>query len=112
MIIPRENKLVRLYIQLTEVAVGCGRVDKSSITPEVIFKAAQKILSPYKLEYQYCDWYVSSLAMLVKLHSLKGVTVRWTAYQIGQRVGDKFSKLDRVFLAGGRSTLENLMPQY
>ncbi|KAI3339118.1 FAD binding domain-containing protein [Ustulina deusta] len=80
MIIPRENKLVRLYIQLTEVAVGCGRVDKSSITPEVIFKAAQKILSPYKLEYQYCDW--------------------WTAYQIGQRVGDKFSKLDRVFLAG------------
>ncbi|KAI0195231.1 FAD binding domain-containing protein [Xylaria flabelliformis] len=80
MIIPRENKLVRLYIQLTEVSAGCGRVDRSKITPDVIFKAAQKIISPYKLEYHYCDW--------------------WTAYQIGQRVGDKFSKLDRVFLAG------------
>ncbi|KAJ2994318.1 hypothetical protein NUW58_g1587 [Xylaria curta] len=80
MIIPRENKLVRLYIQLTEVKAGGGRVDRSKITPEMIFKAAQKIISPYKLDYHYCDW--------------------WTAYQIGQRVGDKFSKLDRVFLAG------------
>ncbi|TGJ81869.1 hypothetical protein E0Z10_g6898 [Xylaria hypoxylon] len=80
MIIPRENKLVRLYIQLTEVSAGGGRVDRSGITPEAIFKAAQKIISPYKLEYHYCDW--------------------WTAYQIGQRVGDKFSKSDRVFLAG------------
>ncbi|KAI1124597.1 FAD binding domain-containing protein [Nemania abortiva] len=80
MIIPRENRLVRLYIQLTEVSAGDGRVDRSKITPEVIFKAAQNIISPYKLDYHYCDW--------------------WTAYQIGQRVGDKFSKLDRVFLAG------------
>lgn len=80
MVIPRENKLVRLYIQLTEVSAGGGRVDRSKITPEVIFKAAQKIISPYKLDYHYCDW--------------------WTAYQIGQRVGNHFSKLDRVFLAG------------
>ncbi|KAI1080402.1 FAD binding domain-containing protein [Whalleya microplaca] len=80
MIIPRENRLVRLYIQLTEVSAGGGRVDRSKITPEVILKAAQKIISPYKLDYYYCDW--------------------WTAYQIGQRVGDKFSKFDRVFLAG------------
>ncbi|KAI1173793.1 FAD binding domain-containing protein [Nemania sp. FL0916] len=80
MIIPRENKLVRLYIQLTEVSANGGRVDRSKITPEVIFKAAQNIISPYKLDYHYCDW--------------------WTAYQIGQRVSDKFSKLNRVFLAG------------
>ncbi|KAI0517065.1 FAD binding domain-containing protein [Xylaria bambusicola] len=80
MIIPRENKMVRLYIQLTEVSAGGGRIDRSLITQEAIFKAAQKIISPYKLDYHYCDW--------------------WTAYQIGQRVGDKFSKLDRVFLAG------------
>ncbi|KAI0389076.1 FAD binding domain-containing protein [Xylariaceae sp. FL0594] len=81
MIIPRENRLVRLYIQLTEVSAGSSvRVDRSKITPEMIFKAARKIISPYKLDYHYCDW--------------------WTAYQIGQRVGDKFSKLNRVFLAG------------
>lgn len=82
MIIPRENRLIRMYIQLTEVSTG-GRVDRSTITHEMIFKAAQKIISPYKLEYHYCDW--------------------WTAYQIGQRVGSHFSKCDRVFLAGGES---------
>lgn len=29
---------------------------------------------------------------------------RWTAYQIGQRVGDRFSKHNRVFLAGGEQS--------
>jgi hypothetical protein len=82
MVIPRENRLVRLYIQLKEVSAGGGRVDRSQITPEFIFRAAQKIIAPYKLEYHYCDW--------------------WTAYQIGQRMGDRFSKFDRVFLAGGK----------
>ncbi|KAI9736998.1 MAG: hypothetical protein M1834_000587 [Cirrosporium novae-zelandiae] len=80
MVIPREKKLVRLYIQLTEVAKEGGRVDRSKITPQTILEAARKILSPYKLEYNYCDW--------------------WTAYQIGQRVGDRFSASDRIFLAG------------
>lgn len=81
MVIPRENKLVRLYIQLTEVGPdNSGRADRSKITPETILKAAQKILEPYAITYQYCDW--------------------WTAYQIGQRVGKNFSKDERIFLAG------------
>lgn len=80
MIIPRENHLVRLYIQLNEVNSAGEQVDRSKITPETIMKAAQKIISPYRLTYNYCDW--------------------WTAYQIGQRVGNSFSCDDRVFLAG------------
>ncbi|KAK2611864.1 hypothetical protein N8I77_005185 [Diaporthe amygdali] len=81
MVIPRENKLVRLYIQLKEVAPDAsGRADRSKITPDLIFGAAKKILQPYKLDYEYCDW--------------------WTAYQIGQRVGTDFSSHNRVFLAG------------
>lgn len=80
MVIPRENKLVRLYIQLTEVNSDGQQVDRSQITPEIILKAVQRILSPYKLTYDCCDW--------------------WTAYQIGQRVGNSFSFDDRVFLAG------------
>lgn len=81
MVIPRENKLVRLYIQLKEVAPDAsGRADRSKITPDLIFGAAKRILEPYKLDYEYCDW--------------------WTAYQIGQRVGTDFSSHDRVFLAG------------
>ncbi|RBR27018.1 uncharacterized protein FIESC28_00286 [Fusarium coffeatum] len=81
MVIPRENKLVRLYIQLKEVTPDAsGRADRSKITPDFIFKAAQKIISPYKLDYEYCDW--------------------WTAYQIGQRVGTAFDSHERIFLAG------------
>lgn len=81
MVIPREKKLVRLYIQLTEIKPDAsGRADRSKITPDTILKAAQKIISPYKLTYEYCDW--------------------WTAYQIGQRVGTNFDYQSRVFLAG------------
>ena len=65
MVIPREKKLVRLYIQLKEVTPDAnGRADKSKITPSTILGAAQKILSPYKLDYEYCDW--------------------WTAYQVSR----------------------------
>lgn len=67
MIIPRENNLVRLYIQLTEVSASSERVDRSKITPEVIFKSARNIISPYKLDYHYCDWYVSYLALVFRL---------------------------------------------
>ena len=62
MVIPRENKLVRLYIQLKESSGEGQKVDRSNITPEVILKSAQKIMSPYKITYKYCDW--------------------WTAYQV------------------------------
>jgi len=58
MVIPRENKLVRLYIQLTEVSAGGGRVDRSQITPDMIISAARKIMSPYNIDYHYCDWSV------------------------------------------------------
>ncbi|KAH7131849.1 FAD binding domain-containing protein [Dendryphion nanum] len=82
MVIPRENKLVRLYIQLTEIKPDSvtGRADRSQITPATIIAAAQKIIAPYTLTYEYCDW--------------------WTAYQIGQRVGTNFDHKNRVFLAG------------
>jgi flavin-dependent dehydrogenase len=81
MIIPREHKLTRLYIQLKEIKPDAnGRADRSKITPETIIAAAQKIIAPYNLKYEYCDW--------------------WTAYQIGQRVGKNFDHSSRVFLAG------------
>jgi phenol 2-monooxygenase len=46
----------------------------------MILECAQRTMAPYKLTYEYCDW--------------------WTAYQIGQRVGSQFSKNERIFLAG------------
>ncbi|BCS26562.1 putative FAD monooxygenase [Aspergillus puulaauensis] len=81
MVIPRENKLVRLYIQLTTAVYNGGkRADRSKIDPAVILGAAQKIMAPYKISYRRLDW--------------------WTAYQIGQRVGTQFSAHERIFLAG------------
>lgn len=83
MVIPRESKLVRLYIQLTTTnqdGQGAQKYDRSQITPETIIASAQRIMRPYKIDYRYLDW--------------------WTAYQIGQRVGDSFSYRERVFLAG------------
>lgn len=56
MVIPRENRMTRLYVQLAEVSAGGGRVDRSRINPELILKAAQKIIQPYSLNYKYCDW--------------------------------------------------------
>ncbi|PBP28802.1 Phenol 2-monooxygenase, partial [Diplocarpon rosae] len=80
MVIPRENKLVRLYIQMTTTENGGGKLDRRTITPQMILESAQRTMAPYKLTYKYCDW--------------------WTAYQIGQRVGSDFSKNERIFLAG------------
>lgn len=83
MVIPRENKLVRLYIQLTTTEKKEGeesRADRSKITPEAILQSAQRIMAPYKITYRNLDW--------------------WTAYQIGQRVGTNFSASERIFLAG------------
>ncbi|KAH9207573.1 FAD binding domain-containing protein [Leptodontidium sp. 2 PMI_412] len=80
MIIPRENKYVRLYIQVSDAAEDGQPVDRSKINQETLLRSAQKILTPYKLTYKHCHW--------------------WTAYRIGQRVGSKFSAHDRVFLAG------------
>ncbi|KAJ6258552.1 hypothetical protein Dda_6596 [Drechslerella dactyloides] len=80
MVIPRENRVVRLYIQLKEVSEGGGAVDRSKVTPGQILAAAQKIIAPYTLTYERCDWF--------------------TAYQIAQRVSDRFDLSERVFLAG------------
>ncbi|KAF7957348.1 hypothetical protein EAE96_002933 [Botrytis aclada] len=79
MVIPRENKLVRLYIQITTAEVG-SKIERWSINPKMILDSAQKIIAPYKLDYEHCDW--------------------WTAYQIGQRIASNFSQYDRIFLAG------------
>ena len=81
MVIPRENEMVRLYIQLEDLEKNAeGKVERTKITPEQILNAAKKIMAPYVIDYDVCEWF--------------------TAYQVGQRVSDGFSKLDRVFIMG------------
>ncbi|KAJ3745717.1 FAD binding domain-containing protein [Lentinula detonsa] len=88
MIIPREDDKIRLYIQLDESGLGkdfiddaSGRVDKSRAGPEMILDVARKTLYPFSIETpQSFDW--------------------WTIYIIGQRVAERYSVHDRVFIAG------------
>lgn len=45
MVIPRENKLVRLYVQVTTTnTLGGAKFDRSKINPDVILASAQKVL--------------------------------------------------------------------
>ncbi|KAG9949740.1 phenol 2-monooxygenase, partial [Aureobasidium melanogenum] len=80
MTLPRENGLVRFYVQLGESAAKGGTFDRSKITPDDIIETSRTILQPYTLEYSHCDWF--------------------SVYTIGQRLAQSFSHLDRVFLAG------------
>lgn len=83
MLIPRQDKLVRFYVQLQTQSLakeGEPRFDKSRYTQAHILETANKVLSPYKLTYHYCDW--------------------WSVYQVGQRLIDDYSINQRVFFAG------------
>ncbi|KAI0675863.1 FAD binding domain-containing protein [Trametes maxima] len=84
MIIPREDDIIRLYIQLSDRDVidpATGRVDKSKMGPEKLLDVAQKSFAPFKISAAGdIDW--------------------WTLYIIGQRVATQFSVNERVFIAG------------
>jgi phenol 2-monooxygenase len=75
LIIPREGgSLVRLYIELPS-----GTTAKD-VKLEDLQASARKIFHPYEMEIAETYW--------------------WSAYSIGQRLADHFSKDDRVFLTG------------
>jgi phenol 2-monooxygenase (NADPH) len=88
-LIPREGGyLVRFYVELDELDPG-ERVAARALTSERLIAAAQRILHPHTLDVRDIVW--------------------WSAYEIGQRLTDKFddvpadevgSRLPRVFIAG------------
>ncbi|PGH36618.1 hypothetical protein GX50_00480 [[Emmonsia] crescens] len=107
MIIPREriangDYLTRIYVQVQEdvkpedgernghsnETTADAKARRNKVTLESIFKQVQSVLQPYYIKPKYdeaVDW--------------------WTAYQIGQRVADKFIVKDskgiqRVFIVG------------
>ncbi|KAI0773244.1 FAD binding domain-containing protein [Trametes elegans] len=83
-IVPRERDMIRIYVALTDedlVDPQTKRVDKDRSSPEKILAVAQKVLQPYRMEAAGdIDW--------------------WTVYVIGQRVAERCSVHDRVFIAG------------
>ncbi|TRM68033.1 FAD binding domain-containing protein [Schizophyllum amplum] len=86
MVIPREGKKVRLYIQLDErQAAGFeseGRLDKSKTTVDRIMEVARATFHPYTI-------------------GVKGDVEWWTIYRIGQRVASSYSSfVERVLIVG------------
>ncbi len=88
LIIPREGGyMVRLYIEMDQLGDN-ERASDRQLTADQLIAKAQRIFSPYQLEFKEIVW--------------------WSAYEIGQRVCDKFDDSDipsgnraaRIFIAG------------
>lgn len=83
LIIPREGGyMARLYIELDELH-GDERASDRDVSPQMLEAKAQAILAPYSFEVREVAW--------------------WSAYEIGQRVCDRFddgAEDPRIFIAG------------
>ncbi|KAH8816277.1 FAD binding domain-containing protein [Xylogone sp. PMI_703] len=79
MVIPRENNLVRLYIQIASSTDPDWNPRKTA-TEEEVQASAKRILQPYSIEWERVEWY--------------------SVYPIGQGISDKYTLDHRVFLGG------------
>ncbi|KUJ23114.1 uncharacterized protein LY89DRAFT_605831 [Mollisia scopiformis] len=79
MVIPRENDMVRLYIQIASSTDKDWNPRKSA-TEEEVQSSAKRILQPYNIEWERVEWY--------------------SVYPIGQGIADKYTLDHRVFMGG------------
>ena len=79
MVIPRENNMVRLYIQIASSTDKDWNPRKTA-TEEEVQDSAKRILRPYKIEWERVEWY--------------------SVYPIGQGIADKYTLDHRVFMGG------------
>ncbi|KAJ9654488.1 hypothetical protein H2198_006497 [Neophaeococcomyces mojaviensis] len=79
MVIPRENNMVRLYIQIAS-STDPDFNPRKTATVEEVQHAAQKIFQPYTCDWDKVEWY--------------------SVYPIGQGLADKYTLDHRVFMGG------------
>lgn len=79
MIIPRENNMVRLYIQIASSTDKDWNPRKQASIEEVQ-ASAKRILKPYNIEWDRVEWY--------------------SVYPIGQGIAEKYTLDHRVFMGG------------
>ena len=79
MVIPRENNMVRLYIQIAS-STDPDFNPRKTATVEEVQTAAQKIFAPYYCHWDRVEWY--------------------SVYPIGQGIADKYTLDHRVFMGG------------
>lgn len=79
MVIPREDNMVRLYVQIASSTDPDWNPRKSA-TVEEVQEAAKKILQPYTIQWDRVEWY--------------------SVYPIGQGIAEKYTLDHRVFMGG------------
>ena len=79
MVIPRENNMVRLYVQIASSTDPDWNPRKTA-TAEQVQQTAKNILSPYWIEWDRVEWY--------------------SVYPIGQGIAERYSLDQRVFMGG------------
>ncbi|KAK4455116.1 phenol 2-monooxygenase [Podospora aff. communis PSN243] len=79
MVIPREDNMVRLYIQIASSSDPDFNPRKTA-TVEEVQASAKRILQPYSVEWERVEWY--------------------SVYPIGQGISAKYTLDHRVFLGG------------
>ena len=79
MVIPREDNMVRLYIQIAS-STDDDWDPRKSATIEQVQDVAKKILKPYFIEWDRVEWY--------------------SVYPIGQGIADRYTLDERVFMGG------------
>ncbi|KAK4207606.1 hypothetical protein QBC37DRAFT_92127 [Rhypophila decipiens] len=79
MVIPREDNMVRLYIQIAS-STDADFHPRKTASAEEVQERAKRILEPYSIEWERVEWY--------------------SVYPIGQGISDKYTLDHRVFLGG------------
>lgn len=79
MVIPRENDMVRLYIQIAS-STDKDWNPRRTATEEQVQESAKKIMSPYNITWERVEWY--------------------SVYPIGQGIANKYTLDQRVFMGG------------
>jgi hypothetical protein len=79
MVIPREDNMVRLYIQVASSTDSDFNARKTATEQEVMDRA-KAILKPYYIEWDRVEWY--------------------SVYPIGQGLADRYTLDERVFIGG------------
>lgn len=101
MTVPREKGLVRFYIQLLGTE-GEEVAQQSNDLPQSLVKVADKIMNPYSLKYEICDWcssYTVSTPFIFLLFLFLLLFCgenRWLIrYKVGRRLAKTFRPHDR-----------------
>lgn len=89
MVIPREDNMVRLYIQIAS-STDPDWNPRRTATEEQVQESAKKILQPYSIEWERVEWY--------------------SVYPIGQGISERYTLDQRVFLGGDACHTHSVSP--